>query len=472
MWLKVKAQDDKFLEFFTGRDEEDGLSVYLLHQGGRARPGKGAPHEMVVMLEAAGAFAALYRVIVKYMGHYKERKLTLERADQRLTIRGENLPKESVLQRELFPEVRDEGSETANESEWNGVVFIWHRRVLFVGEAGTSRDQAVHAIKICIPLNGDFVLKVGSDIRRYSAAIINARVKHTVICDREKVFLLYLLPETEEARSVSRKYLKADKVYEIPRDLARSWLPPQDKRGGEKYKKWGCTYSGAACDEVIRGLGLPPSTALSGKLYDGVRGAIEYVDSEIRAQSNAAVFDEERFKASAVADWLGVREDDLVKDFKKQVGITPLRFFHELQLLAALERCAIKEEEEKKLLTALGQNGMDETKRAKMSRRLKEIEREGLLKEIAKSLGFGSLANFDNRVRSRLGINLSDLRSQDQSVFLACQNTVVKNKAPPRRRPSHNLEDLNKLSPSNPQNILNLGIFSYAGRLYGCKVNV
>jgi AraC-like DNA-binding protein len=310
-------------------------------------------------------------------------------------------------------------------SEWNGSVFIWRRRIIFVGEAGTSKDQTVHAIKICIALGGDFELNIGSRTKgkRYSVAIISPGIKHTIICDREEILLIYLLPETEESKKISAQYLNEGRrrVCELQ--------PLQLQQLGRGYSKWNCDKAKEVCNEVINSLGavsqrkLSPSTKLSKELNRNVRDTIDYIYSEIDAQLKTSRFDKTRFTTLVIARELGVRESKLVKDFKRQVGVTIPHWFNDIYLLIFLEQYAVKRaervKEERRLLTAL-ENAKEKKEREKIENQLREIPGRIYEKEIAEALGF-KLFTLCQRVKSRLGISLRDL---EDATFIACPKDV------------------------------------------------
>lgn len=320
-----------------------------------------------------------------------------------------------------------------NTSQWNGSIFLWSRKVIFVGEAGTSEDQTVHAIKICVALSGDFELSVNSEAegKRYSAVIINAGITHTVKCDGAKIFLLYLLPETEAASALRWEYLNNGKggVYDIPRELVEEFLPLTQM--SQTYSAEDCPEVSNLCDEVLRGLGrirrrqLPTSTDLAAGLSESVSRAINLVYTKINDQIKSQRFDEKQFADSVIAGELNLNEVEarrLKGLFRKETGISLDHFFRDIQMLAALRLYAVNEKvrrtKERELLEELERPGLGEKKREEIGRRLEEVSKGILLKHIAESLGFGTLSKFDHRIKSRLGISLSDLKGG--SSFFAC----------------------------------------------------
>jgi hypothetical protein len=303
--------------------------------------------------------------------------------------------------------------EMTNPSEWNGSLFIWPKRVLFVGEAGTSENQTVHAIKICVALGSDSELRIesGAIVKRFSAVIINAGIKHTVICNQAEIFLLYLLPESDEAIKLRQEYLNNGRsgVYDVPRELIEQSLPLQTMR--RKHLERDCKKASKVCDEVIRGLGtirrkpLSTSSDLSDTLHGDVKRVIGqiyddiYFETDIRRRSQR--IKKEQFEPSAIGRKLGWKAKQTRRVeaiFRKEVGISIKRFFREIQLLSALRQYAIQE--------------MEGT-----------MYKETHLKEIAGLLDC-SLSLLDKRISSRLGINLSDLKGGGS--FFACQEKATK----------------------------------------------
>lgn len=61
-------------------------------------------NDLLVTLGSAGAFTALYQIISMILQRHKERELTFERGETKITIKGHNLPEERELLKQLFPE--------------------------------------------------------------------------------------------------------------------------------------------------------------------------------------------------------------------------------------------------------------------------------------------------------------------------------------------------------------------------------
>jgi hypothetical protein len=288
--------------------------------------------------------------------------------------------------------------EEVNPSSWSGSVFIGNRRILFVGQAGTSTNQAVHAIKICVAFNGQFELAVGGEERgkQYSAVVVNADIKHTVICNGADIFLLYLLPETEEAMRVRREYLNRGNspVSAIAKDSVVELLGEQQVL--QNYWKWGCGIARSKCEDVIRGLGairskeLSPSTSLSSSLSADVARTVEYIFSELNAVAQRRrEYSKDRFEPSVIAVEAGTTEK-IDSRFKERVGISIDHYHNDIQLLFALKLYAVSE------------------------------KKRGDLKRIAGLIGIGDSDDFSHRVRSRLGISHSDL--QGGTFFFECRD--------------------------------------------------
>lgn len=320
-----------------------------------------------------------------------------------------------------------------NTSQWDGSIFLWNTKVAFVGEAGDSENHAVHAIKICIALSGDFELSVNAEVEwsRYSAVIINAGITHSIKCGGGKIFLMYLLPEIEQARQLRWEFLNNGKggVYDIPRELVEEFLPLSQIL--KIYSTKSCRKVSNICDEVIRGLGhmrrrqLSISSDLAAGLSGSVKRAIDYIYREINDQLKSRKFDEERFTDSVIASELHLTEVEakrLEGLFKKETGISIGRFFRDIQMLAAIRLYAnlerVRRAKELELLGKLEQPTLTENERKEIGLKLEEISKGILLTNIAESLGFGKLDKFDKRIKSRLGISISDLKGK--SRFFDC----------------------------------------------------
>lgn len=317
--------------------------------------------------------------------------------------------------------------------EWNGSIFLWSKRIAFMGEAGTSENQTVHAIKICVALSGDFELCVDSEAtgKRYSAVIINAGIKHTIKCDGAKIFLLYLLPETEASRELRWEYLNNGKggVYDIPRELCEEHLPLQHIL--KIYGTSDCRKVSKICDAVLGGLGrirrreLSASSDLSAELSESIRQAINHIYAKIDELIKSRRFEKEQFSPSVIAGELGLNKMEIKRLeglFKKETGISIGHFFREIQMLAALRLFALDQRARKtkaiELVAELARPNLTEEEREEIGKELEKASKGILLTHIAESLGFGSLDKFDHRVKSRIGISISDLKGK--SSFFAC----------------------------------------------------
>lgn len=320
--------------------------------------------------------------------------------------------------------------------EWNGSIFLWSKRAAFLGEAGTSENQTVHAIKICVALSGDFELGVNLEAegRRYSAVIINAGITHTIKCDGAKIFLLYLIPETESSRALRWEYLNNGKggVYDIPRELCEAFLPlPQILK---TYGTSDCRKVSKLCDAVLSGLGrirrreLSTSSDLAAELSESVKQTINHIYAKIDEQIKSRQFDEEQFSPSIIAGELGLKKKEIQRlegSFRKETGISIGHFFRDIQMLAALRLYALDERTRKtkelELVAELDRSTLTQEERDEIGKELEKVSKGILLTHIAESLGFGGLDKFAHRIKSRLGISLSDLKGK--SSFFACEES-------------------------------------------------
>jgi AraC-like DNA-binding protein len=278
---------------------------------------------------------------------------------------------------------------------WDGSVFIWRERILFVGKATHAESHAVPAIKLCAALEGKFDLNIGAECNTYSAAIIAAQTKHSMECQTKLIVLLYLLGESSEARELKHSYLANDNVWKIPDRLASSLL----SRLGplEDHREWDCNQALEVCENIISELIESPAIGLSEEVDDNVKRIIKYLYGEIEKQQGEAEFNDERFTPSAIIDELKLyeynrwaNEEKFKREFKKETGVRFSYYCDSLRLRAAL-----------------GQLNVDPAERTNKD-----------LTEIALSVGF-SLNGLEQRFRKMLGINPSALRGN--SRFLLCK---------------------------------------------------
>jgi AraC-like DNA-binding protein len=205
------------------------------------------------------------------------------------------------------------------------------------------------------------------------------------------------------------------------------------------YSKWDCKKVFLECDNVICGLGkircrqISTSSDLAEKINGSVRKTINYIYTEIAAQLINPKFDLSRFETSVICSKINLPPNKtrwLENEFRKETGTTIGHFFNDIQMLAALKLYAVteaprrdKEKErkakEKEMVKALENPTLTGKERERIGKLLEETPKGTFLTQIAKSLGFGKLDNFDKRIKSRLGISLSDLRGQ--SDFFSCE---------------------------------------------------
>ncbi|SRR5258708_9078624 len=60
--------------------------------------------DIIIALGSAGAFSTVYQVVSMYLTRSKDRELTLERKDIKITIKGHRLPEERELAQLLLDE--------------------------------------------------------------------------------------------------------------------------------------------------------------------------------------------------------------------------------------------------------------------------------------------------------------------------------------------------------------------------------
>jgi AraC-like DNA-binding protein len=340
----------------------------------------------------------------------------------------------------------------AEISLWNGDIFISRRRIIFHGQGGNTEEQSIHGIKICLALDGDFELILGSSDtgNYYSGVIINAGIPHVVKCNRSRILLIYLLPEMQISREIRYEFLNNDRdnpragVYNIPEELMEELRPilPQKLRDG---LDWDCKEVFRQCDNVIRGLGkirrrqISTSTELAERISGSVKKTIDYIYDEIEAQIKSGKLDLNRFEPSVICVEIGLPGDKtewLENEFRKDTGITIGRYFRDIQMFAALNLYAIleaprrdkeiareaklKEMEttEEELMKLLDDPDLTDEERREIGELLEEAPRGTSLTAIAKLLGFGEIDNLSPRIKSRLGISHADLRGQ--SYFFSC----------------------------------------------------
>lgn len=90
----------------------------------------------------------------------------------------------------------------ADAAKWSGRVFLWEDEGLFVGRPGNADMHESPAIKICIALDGEFVL--GDELcpsgGPFSGAVIPAGVFHSIRGNGSAMVMILLAPEGKLGR--------------------------------------------------------------------------------------------------------------------------------------------------------------------------------------------------------------------------------------------------------------------------------
>jgi len=74
-----------------------------------------APVQLVIGLGSAGVFTVMYQTLAKYLERNKDREVSIERADVKVTIKGHSLPDERELLEKLCPEFAEGKDRTDSE---------------------------------------------------------------------------------------------------------------------------------------------------------------------------------------------------------------------------------------------------------------------------------------------------------------------------------------------------------------------
>lgn len=312
---------------------------------------------------------------------------------------------------------------------WDGSVVIWPRRILFAGEASQSRTHDTHALIICAAYKGSFSLRVGppgGQPESHSAAIIEAGTQHSMNGEgAEFLTLMYLLPETEAARELRRRYLAEGRVYPLPSGEAKKLMPLLE--GISDYWRLDCEKAEEFFDGVLDRLIETPRERryrLDREVNPHVRRAIEELYSRMDDLLKGAPPSKEAFTCEALAAALGLGElgwdgKDLAREFKRSTGASCSDYVKLLRFQATLVRLARNEAELRRKLRDCG-GGPDSSAAGPGpdSDAAREKARRMSLTEAAKLLGWGELFNLNHASTDILGISPNSLRLS--SRFLSC----------------------------------------------------
>lgn len=249
-------------------------------------------------------------------------------------------------------------NKTSKESNHlsNNFLFISPQRGLYLGTGFGTRFHSFHALKICIGVDGEIGLRTGltANYERCRAAMVAPDQTHKLNGHATRLALLYLLPETAEARQIAETYLYRG-VSIVPQTKVDALLPQI-----HEYLKHGCGKENASelCHNLIQT--LIPSVSLADGFDCRVARALKFLRSALDQQVTV----EEIAKAA----WSSYSR--LARIFKAQTGIVISHYRRWLRLCASIEQMADTNS----------------------------------LTDIAYAAGFADLAHLDKTFRQMLGI--------------------------------------------------------------------
>lgn len=318
---------------------------------------------------------------------------------------------------------------------WDGAVVIWPRRILFAGEAGKSKAHNSHTLMICAAYNGAFDIHLdepGAGTESYSAALIEPGTQHSMKGGgAEFLALMYLLPESQAARELRRRYLTGRRVCRIPDETAEK-LQPLLKRISD-YWRLDCARAGRFFEGVLDELiDLPPERRdeFDGAVHNQVRCAIEEIYKRMEMLLHGAPLTKEDFTSDAVAEAIemGIREpgEALRRKFRESTGETFNHYVRLLRFRATLVKLALDEAELRERMSskglAAGAGAEEGAGRAQGTGGMSVAERKRArrisLTEAAAMLGWGKVYNLNHASTDIIGISPNSLRLD--SHFVAC----------------------------------------------------
>ena len=111
------------------------------------------------------------------------------------------------------------------DSNWRGKVFLWQEQALFLGAAADTSLHASPAIKICIALDGEFLLRTAKNAawQHYKSAIIAPGQTHAIDGRKKKLALIVLVPEARAAQPLI-PILARKSISRLPAEIVRNFL--------------------------------------------------------------------------------------------------------------------------------------------------------------------------------------------------------------------------------------------------------
>lgn len=185
------------------------------------------------------------------------------------------------------------------DSHWRGEVLLWEEQALFIGKAADTGLHESPAIKICVALSDQFMLRTGENGqgRQFSAAIIAPGQYHAIDGRQNEMAMLVTVPEAELAQPINSLFDESG-IIELSAELSSKLKLIFVKRA----------ECGSVMDEIV------------------CQQMMELICSQIPLKSNS-IMDSRVTKS---IDWIrsGREEGISVKEIAAGVDLSESRFSH------------------------------------------------------------------------------------------------------------------------------------------------
>jgi hypothetical protein len=120
----ITADSDNIrdLAYELRQDLDESIGVYIpfpKYDSNRRSSDLISP-ELIVALGSAGAFSGVFRLLLSYLTRHRDRIITVQRGNTKVTIKGHSQPQETALMATLFPDATFKARRRDEKGNRNG----------------------------------------------------------------------------------------------------------------------------------------------------------------------------------------------------------------------------------------------------------------------------------------------------------------------------------------------------------------
>jgi AraC-like DNA-binding protein len=218
-------------------------------------------------------------------------------------------------------------TETYQDPNWRGKVFLWQEQALFLGEAANTSFHASPAIKIVIAPAGEFLLQTSEDgvWQNFKSAIIAPGQFHAINGRNNKLALIVLVPEAKVAQPLL-PILSRKSLSRIPVSVVQNFLPIFDE-----FDKM--SFENVESEKICR------------RMFEKIKNGEQLLSAEIDKRISQSIErlriePENHLSVGEIAANVSLSESRFSHLFTEQVGVSVRRYQLWLRLREAIHLLA------------------------------------------------------------------------------------------------------------------------------------